>query len=96
MMVNATVLLAKLALDAKTFVLMALGVLVACNNVSVVLVEAVTPLQEAVLVVSGSLGQHVVVRVLTVEMIFIADNEAFLRYVGIVLQKHLPLSVEKY
>lgn len=66
MMVNATVLLAKLALDAKTFVLIALGVLAACNNASVVPVEAVTPLQEAVLVVSGSLAQHVVVRVLTV------------------------------
>lgn len=53
MMANATVLLAKLAPDAKTFVQKALGVLAACNNANAVMVEVVTPLQEAVLVVSG-------------------------------------------
>ena len=85
MMVNATALLAKLAPDVKMFVRMGLGVLAACNNASVVLVEAATPLQEAVRVVSASLGQHVVVRAPTVGLTLITENEAFLRYMGTVL-----------
>ena len=95
-MASATVLLAKLVPDAKTFVQKAHGVLAACNNASAVQMVAVTPLQEAVPVVSGSLGQHAVVPAQTVELILITDNDAFLRYVGTVLQKHMPLPMEKH